>query len=64
MIEDAFQGHPAVAMAAGDRTSAIVSIAIEQNPRSGQFFRIRVASRAGTLRRALERYAFKFAVSD
>jgi fatty-acyl-CoA synthase len=49
---------------AGAAGAAIVSIEIEQDPRSGQFFRIRVASGADSLRRALERYAFKFAVSE
>ena len=42
----------------------IVSIEIEQDPRSGQFLRVRVASGADPLRRALERYALKFAVSE
>jgi fatty-acyl-CoA synthase len=44
--------------------ATIVSIEIEQDPLSGQSFRIRVASGADPLRRALELYAFKFAVSD
>ena len=44
--------------------AAIVSVEIEQDPRRGQLFRIRVASGADSLRRALERYAFKFAVSE
>lgn len=42
--------------------AAIVAIEVERNPRLGQFFHIRVASGADLLRRALERYAFKFAV--
>jgi fatty-acyl-CoA synthase len=42
--------------------AAIVSIEVEQDPRVGQSFRIRVASGAGSLHQALERYAFKFAV--
>ncbi|HKN28846.1 MAG TPA: hypothetical protein VJY34_13555, partial [Roseiarcus sp.] len=44
--------------------AVIVGIEIEQDPRSGQFLRIRVASGADPLRRALERYALKFAVSE
>jgi len=44
--------------------AVIVGIEIEQDPRSGQFLRIRVASGADSLRQALERYALKFAVSD
>ena len=43
--------------------AVIVSIAIEQDPHTGQFFKIRVASGADALRRALERYVFKFTVS-
>jgi fatty-acyl-CoA synthase len=43
--------------------ATILGIEIEQEPLSGQSFRIRVASGADALRRALERYAFKFAVS-
>jgi fatty-acyl-CoA synthase len=42
--------------------AVIVDIEIEQDPRIGQCFRIRVASGADSLRRALERYAFKFTV--
>ena len=44
--------------------AVIVNIEIEQDPRSGRFFLIRVASGADSLRRALERYALKFAVSE
>jgi fatty-acyl-CoA synthase len=44
--------------------AVIVNIEIEQDPRSGQFFRINVAFGADPLRRALERYALKFAVSE
>ena len=50
-----------VADAAG---AAVVGIEIEHDPRVGQFFWIRVAAGADPLRRALERYAFKFAVSE
>ncbi len=45
-------------------SAAIVGIEIAQDPASGQTFRIRVASRADALRQALERYAFKFAVTE
>ncbi len=43
--------------------ATILGVEIEQEPLSGQSFRIRAASGADALRRALERYAFKFAVS-
>jgi fatty-acyl-CoA synthase len=44
--------------------AVIVNIEIEQDLRSGQLFQIRVASGADSLRRALERYTLKFAVSE
>jgi hypothetical protein len=43
--------------------ATILGVEIEQEPLSGPSFRIRVASGADALRQALERYAFKFAVS-
>ena len=49
----------------GDASGAsILGIEIEQDPARGQSFRIRVASRAEALRQALERYSFKFAVTE
>jgi hypothetical protein len=43
--------------------ATILGVEIEQEPLSGQSFRIRVGSGADALRQALERYAFKFSVS-